>query len=234
LTDVDVDPDSFFRKNYASTLLANKSKVEATIRKEIQDCRYIVTESQPIVVSSIGAIPKPNLDVRLIHDLSRLLGGVNAYSTDNSVVYSTLTDATKLIKPGSFLAKIDLQKVYCSVPLSPKSYRLTGLHWTFEGQDSPTFMFDCRLPFGASKSCKISTTISNSISRMLARKGYRCINYIDDFLVVADSESECRAGLSCLLKLVMSLGLDVNWTKVEGPASTLTFLGIGGNEGFSL
>jgi hypothetical protein len=130
------------------------------------------------VVSSIGAVPKPNLDVRLIHDLSRPFGGINAFSLDNSVKYSTITDATELIKDGSFLAKIDLSSAYRSMPISPDSYNLTGLQWTFCGDSEPTYMFDCRLPFGASKSCKIFTAISDAVTRFFARRGHLCINYM--------------------------------------------------------
>jgi hypothetical protein len=96
----------------------------------------------------------------------------------------------------------------------------------FAGKTNPTYMYDCRLPFGASKSCKIFTAVSDAISRIFARKGHRCLNYIDDFLIVADSESECSVALTCLLELIQSLGLVVNWNKVEGPASCLTFLGV--------
>ena len=53
-----------------------------------------------------------------------------------------------------------------------------------------------------------------------------CKNYLDDFLIISDSEVECKAALACLVDLVQSLGFDVNWNKVEGPAPILSFLGV--------
>jgi hypothetical protein len=226
LTDLDFDPVDIDRRNYASASVSFKEKTELTIKNEIELCRYIVVDKKPLVVSSIGSILKPNKDIRLIHDLSRPHGGVNAYSDDNSVSYATINDATRHIKKGSFLAKIDLKSAYRSVPISAESFKLTGLKWIFSGDTRPTYMYDCRLPFGASKSCKIFTSISDAVSRFFAKRGFRCLNYIDDFLVIADSESECRTALTCLLDLIHSLGLVVNWSKVEGPASCLTFLGV--------
>jgi hypothetical protein len=186
LTDQDFEPVSVLRKNYLSASVTNEVKAEGNIKVEIQKGRYIVVPSKPLVVSSIGAVPKPNSDVRLIHDLSRPYGSVNAYSLDNSVTYSSISDATKLIKDGSFLTKIYLSSAYRSVPISPDSYSLTGLQWTFSGDSEPTYMYDCHLPFGASKSCKIFTAISDAVTRFFARRGHVCINYIDDFF------SNCR------------------------------------------
>ena len=157
ITDLDVTPLSTCCTNYGSVFGSNKLQVETNIIKEITNCRYIVVSEKPLVVSSLGAVPKPNSDVRIIHDLSRPLGGINALSSDNSVTHSTIMEATSLIKPGTFLAKVDLQAAYRSVPISRDSFKLTGLQWIFEGNSVPTYMFDCRLPFGASKSCTYSS-----------------------------------------------------------------------------
>ena len=69
LTDQDFEPVSVLRRNYRSASELNKEKSEGNIKTEIQKGRYIVVAEKPLVVSSIGAMPKPNLKVRLIHDL---------------------------------------------------------------------------------------------------------------------------------------------------------------------
>jgi hypothetical protein len=124
------------------------------------------------------------------------------------------------------LAKIDLSSAYRSVPISPDSYNLTGLQWTFSGDSEPTYMYDCRLPFGGSKSCKIFTSVSDAVTRFFAKRGFVCINYIDDFLVIADSEVDCKIAYECLIDLVQSLGLDIAWKKIEGPSQVMVFLGV--------
>ena len=58
---------------------------------------------------------------------------------------------------------------------------------------------------------------------MLASKGFFCLNYIDDFLLVADDFQSCLIGLDVLVALIQSLGLEINWEKVE--CLKLYFLG---------
>jgi hypothetical protein len=87
-------------------------------------------------------------------------------------------------------------------------------------------MYDCRLPFGACRSCRIFQAISDAIVRFIRAEKFALVSYIDDFLIVADTESECQHGLDHLVKLIDDLGLTVNWKKVAGPARIMTFLGI--------
>ena len=58
------------RDNYTSAFL-EREKIEKQIKQEIEPGNYIVTKQMPTIISSLGAIPKPNGDVRLIHDASQ-------------------------------------------------------------------------------------------------------------------------------------------------------------------
>jgi hypothetical protein len=226
LIDASAKPEHAFCKNYKSATSDNKSLSEEQIKVELEKGRYIVSEVCPPVVSALGAIPKSQTKVRLIHDLSRPLGGVNKHSTDNAVKFPTIDEATRHMSSNTFLAKIDLKEAYRSIPLHPTCYGLTGLQWHFSGDDKSTFFFDARLPFGASKSCKIFQSLTNAIVRMLARRNIIVSGYIDDFLIIEDSADSCQRSLDCIVALVESLGLCVNWDKVSGPAQQLVFLGV--------
>jgi hypothetical protein len=125
-----------------------------------------------------------------------------------------------------FLAKLDLQEAYRSIPLHESCYEYTGLQWLFAGDSSPTYFFDARLPFGASRSCHIFQSLTDSVIRMLDKKGIRAIGYIDDYLLVCDSLEECEIALKVTVDLIESLGLSINWSKVDGSAQKLTFLGV--------
>ena len=94
---------------------------------------------------SLGAIPK-SIGVRLIHDLSRPAGGINVLTTDTSVRYCTIEDATNCIVAGSYIGKIDLKSAYRYVPIHADSYALTGLSWNFQSDLQFSYMYDCRLP----------------------------------------------------------------------------------------
>ena len=68
--------------NYNSAVgPGSKEKVEATILEELSAGNYILAHEKPVIVSALGAVPKPDSeDLRLIHDCSMPHGlGVNSY-----------------------------------------------------------------------------------------------------------------------------------------------------------
>jgi hypothetical protein len=115
---------------------------------------------------------------------------------------------------------------YRSVPIHPDSFNYTGLQWDFSDSLKTTFLYDCRLPFGASRSCRVFQAVTSAIVRIMARMNFVCLAYIDDFLVIGENYEACKLALCCLLDLIPKLGLEVNWEKVEGPSPSLSFLGV--------
>ena len=99
--------------NYISvTNPSARAKVEQTIREEIWEGNYVVTQSKPTLVSALGAVLKPDSDkLRLIHDCSMPPSkGVNSYVPNiDKLRFQTIDDAIKLLDKGYFLAKIDLR-----------------------------------------------------------------------------------------------------------------------------
>ena len=87
-------------------------------------------------------------------------------------------------------------------------------------------MFDARLPFGARKSPGIFHRLTQSIRRMMKRRGFTVIAYLDDFLVIGDTMQECMEAMNTLISLLRELGFAIAWNKTEGPSQNITFLGI--------
>ena len=137
--------------NYRSaTCLDNKKYVETQIFKELSVGRYFVTSTKPTIVSAIGAIPKPGKlnSFRIIHDASRPMSrSLNSYACPDSFSFTSVDEATKFIKPGSFMCKIDISEAYRHVALHPSQYHLTGLQWHFAGNDHPTWRGGLELLF---------------------------------------------------------------------------------------
>jgi hypothetical protein len=159
----------------------------------------------------------------LIHDLSRPSGGVNCHAFDTSVRYPTIDEITRELTHESYIAKVDLKAAYRSIPLSRQSYTLTGLHWKFEGESETTFLFYAKLPFGASMSCNIFQSITESVCRMMAKRSFFVRSYIDDFVCVGNDELSCKLCYEELIRLLESLGLIINWKKVCAPTRCMTF-----------
>jgi hypothetical protein len=213
--------------NYVS-ILNSRAAVETQIKRELEDGAYIRTEKKPTVVSALNAIPKPNGDIRLIHDFSQPADrGVNSYTSKDNVSFQTIHDALQMIGPDWYLAKIDLSAAYRSVGIRSDQYAFTGLKWQFAGEKSFTYMSDTRLPFGARKSPAIFHRITQAVRRIMARKGFHClVVYLDDFLIAGPDFQSCLAAYNTLIALLRSLGFRINWKKVTDPCQKLTFLGV--------
>ncbi len=116
--------------NYRSALNpATRSLVEKQIANEILHGNYRIPVQPPMIISALGAVPKPGLNrIRLIHDCSRPEGlAVNDYAGDYKFRYQSLDDAVAQVRPGCFMAKVDLRSAYRSIPVHPDCYRFFGL-----------------------------------------------------------------------------------------------------------
>ena len=61
---------------------------------------------------------------------------------------------------------------------------------------------------------------------MMGRRGFDLlIVYLDDFLIIADSQEKCATALNCLIQLLRKLGFAIHWGKVVDPTTKITFLG---------
>ena len=205
------------------------ARVEDQIKTEIDNGRYVLVNEKPLIVSALGALPKKDAKrVRLIHDASRPAGqgALNDYCSAEKFSYQSIQDAVDIIKPGSFLAKVDLANAYRSVKINPSNYKATGLKWRFSGDQRVSYLVDTRLPFGSKRSPVIFNRLSQAVKAMMAARGYDIVAYLDDFLIVSDTREKCLTGLNTLLTLLRALGFHINYSKLEGPGQRLVFLGI--------
>jgi hypothetical protein len=175
-------------------------------------------------VSPVGLVPKgDNSGYRLIHDCSLSVNDCTVHFDKQS--YESIDSAVALLRPGYYMAKVDIRSAYRAVALHESSYQATGLSWPINGK--LTYLIDTRLPFGARPSPTIFHRLSQSVKRMLARKGItKVVAYQDDFLVIGETYEECICGWISLIQLLMDLGFGISYNKLEAPAQVITFLGI--------
>ena len=213
--------------NYRSCDAA-RDAVEAQILEEIKEGRYLVTSTKPQIISSLGAIPKPDGGIRLIHDASRPSGSaINDYaSLESKIAYQSVQDAIKLLSPSSYIAKIDLKSAYRSVRINPAHQTLAGLKWKFKGHSDYTYILDSRLPFGCRLSVEAFHRLSKAIQRFMSKRGFKTVVYLDDWLVIGDNKTACLTAMQYLLTLLRQLGFYIAYSKIECPTQCLTFLGI--------
>ena len=151
-----------------------------------------------MIVSGLGAICKTSGKIHLIHDCSRPEGtAVNDYATADKIRYQTVTDASKLLTKNCFMAKVDLESAYRSVKIHKDDHEAAGLQFKFAGAPEPVYMVDTRLPFGATRAPGTFHRLTQAVRRMMARRGFRTtIVYLDDWLIIAETEEECRLALN--------------------------------------
>ena len=145
----------------------------------------------------------------------------------NKVTSLWLDDAIRLLKPKAFLAKVDLANAYRVTHIHKDDHEATGLQWWFSGHDKPTLMYDGKLMFGARRAPMVFQHLTQSVRRMMERKGFNnLIVYLDDWLIVEDSFDQCLRTMNTRISLLRRLGFQINWSKVEGPSQTMKFLGV--------
>jgi hypothetical protein len=215
-------------ENYASCAL-QRAKVELQIQEEVVNGRYVKVKMKPKMVSPLGALPKADGRIRLIHDASvPLERSVNDwYDMKQKIKYDSVEKFCQQIGRGWYMAKVDLQSAFRSVGIHPIDLEATGLKWKFAGEKCATYMQDRRLPFGCRASVDVFHRLSTSVKKMMKVKGAEAVAcLLDDFAVAGASQESCLRALNSLIDLLRRLGFSINWKKVECPTQRLQFLGV--------
>lgn len=210
----------------------HQSVIDEYLAKECSVGRIIgpiAKGSLPLQINRFGVIPKPHRPGkwRLIVDLSSPGASVNdGVSTDLcSLTYASIDDAVALIirqGRGTQLTKVDLENAYRMVPVHLDDRLLLGMEW--KGQ----WYVDTALPFGLRSAPKIFSALADGLIWIRFNQGVQsAIHYLDDyFLLGSPDTSECANALQLTLSICSQLGVPVSTSKVEGPLTTITFLGI--------
>lgn len=128
--------------------------------------------------------------------------------------------ASRLISRGCYGATIDLKDAYYL--LSVDEHYRKYLRFRFHGI---LYEFNC-LCFGLSSAPYTFTKLMKPIIQNLRSEGIICVNYLDDFLILGNSEKECFKNVSKACELLKSLGFIINGEKSSlKPETKFKFLG---------
>ena len=83
------------------------------------------------------------------------------------------------------MAKADIKAAYRTQPVRPQDWQLQGIKWQNK------YYIDTRMSFGCRSSVDQWLRISGALSHALTRWKVHNLTYIDDFIFIAPSESEC-------------------------------------------
>lgn len=209
-------------RNHGSVRLS-LDKVSAVVYEEVAAGRFLeVPRSACTKISPLGVVPKGSDGIRLISDHSCPRGiSVNDGVSASSFKMMSLRDALDLMRPGCFMAKIDIRSAYRHIEIAPEHRHLHC--YEFLGR----FFWDLRMSFGLRHAPEVFHRISMAVRWIAGKQGIAgLVAYLDDSLIVAPDRATCQRWLDCFLQLLADLGFVVNDDKLVGPCQCLTFLGV--------
>ncbi|XDV14501.1 hypothetical protein PO909_014743 [Leuciscus waleckii] len=125
------------------------------------------------------------------------------------------------VRQGDWFVSIDLKDAYFQIQIASRHRRF--LRFAFEGQ---AYQYTV-LPFGLSLAPRTFTKCMDAALAPLRLRGIRVLNYLNDWLILAQSHSELVEHRTILLDHLENLGLAVNWEKSSlFPRQITSFLGI--------
>ena len=166
--------------------------------------------------SHLFIVPKKDGGHRPIINLKKL----NQFVKPQHFKMESINMLKDILKRGDYMTKVDLKDAYFMVPLRGKHHNLTRFTWK-----GSTFQFNC-LPFGLSSAPWVFTKITRPIMTVLRSMGLRTVMYIDDILILAESETQAREHTAALVFLLENLGMVINHPKSQTtPTQIIEFLG---------
>ena len=177
----------------------------------------IVLEPDPGFYSRLFLVEKSSGGWRPVIDLSPL----NQFVRQTQFRMETPSSVLLAVRKGEFLASIDLKDAYFQIPVHPSSRKL--LRFVSNGT---VYQFKA-LCFGLSTAPQVFMKVFAAVSAWAHSRGVHLLRYLDDWLILASSETKTRQHLSQLLSLCHSLGIVINEQKSDlSPSRSVEYLGM--------
>lgn len=125
------------------------------------------------------------------------------------------------VRPGDWFASIDLKDAYYHIQISPR--HRCFLRFAFEGA---AYQYSV-LPFGLALAPRTFTKCMDAALSPLRASGMRIMNYLDDWLILAQSRDLLISHVEALMPHLEALGLRVNVQKSKLiPSQSISYLGV--------
>ncbi|CAB3997174.1 Gag-Pro-Pol poly [Paramuricea clavata] len=132
----------------------------------------------------------------------------------------TFQTAVKLIRPGCFMASIDLKDAYYSIPVADEDRKFLMFEW-----QGTFYQFTC-LPNGLSCAPGVFTKILKPVYSHLRGLRHTCMGHIDDSLLLGYDREACKNNIEDSTNLFQQLGFVIHPEKsVLHPVQAIEFLG---------
>ena len=130
------------------------------------------------------------------------------------------------VRSTSHFAKYDLRDGFYAVPVHPDSRHQLVMRHPGTGR----LMWCSRLPSGYLRSpqlfCSVTEAFADELRRRVAGMGIHVFVYVDDWVLVGDTEALTQLGCEMLEALLDEFGLEWAQHKQRGPCRVIEFLGL--------
>ncbi len=162
-------------------------------------------------------VPKRDGGLRPILDLRP----INRALCERPFRMLTLKQILAQIRPGDWFASVDLKDAYFHIQIAPHHRRF--LRFAFE---NTAYQYSV-LPFGLALAPRTFSKCVDAALSPLRAGGMRILNYLDDWLILAQSRDTLLSHIDSLLIHLESLGLCVNRRKsILAPSQSILYLGV--------
>ena len=216
-------------ENY-STITGAKFSAEMTkkVEDEIREEKVRVVYDRPKCVHALGGVEKSNGKLRPVTDCSQPEGcSINEFmsTTCEKFHYKNIDTVVGMLWPMDHGAVSDIASAYRTIHVKPNHRTFQGLKWCLKGRME--YIEDLRLCFGLRSAPFIFTQFSDFLVKCCEKLGTtRCVNYLDDFVVLGASVDECAEAQSTLHRVLVNFGFDLAQEKVLPPSRVFKYLGI--------
>ena len=185
----------------AETLVVNDN-IQKLLNKGV--IRKSMPESGEFI-STIFLTPKKDGSHRMILNLKNL----NEYISYYHFKMDTIQTALKLMRPGCFMASVDLKDAYYSVPVASEHQKFLKFVWKQE-----YYQFTC-LPNGLACAPRLFTKLLKPVFSYIRSLGHICMGHIDDSFLIGYDYTACEQNVSDTVHTFRQCGFVIHPEKSE-------------------
>ena len=163
-----------------------------------------------------GSVPKR----RVCFDASR---GINPNLLEWRFRYTDFPFILAHVRKGDFIALVDLRSFYLQLPMAQEFTKYLSLRDPLTGE----LLRYLRCPFGLSTAPAWASAVTAEVRRVLLARGVEVVFvYVDDYIIIADSEAKCAEALAVVLGVLREFNIAVSGEKIVQPTQAADVLGI--------
>jgi len=164
------------------------------------------------------SVPCPK--VRRVMAPSDNLKGLNQFVKASHFKMESIRMVKGLIQKEDWLVKLNLKDAYLTVPIHPRYQKLLQFRW-----QGKAWQFKV-LPFGLSSAPQAFTKLMKPVISSLRKLGIHLALYLDDMIIMAETEEELKQHLATAMTTLVSLGFVITLRKsLLIPGQELEILG---------